>query len=265
MDELNNKILVIPDIHCRKFWRQSIEESKDSVDKVIFLGDYLDPYPEEIKMAPELMECKDFYDAHSNLNMLNDILSLKKENPDKIILLCGNHTCSYIWSKFSAASRTDYQNWEKYHKFFSQNLEYFNLVWTERNTIFSHAGITQGWAETVATELSLTVDLNNPIKSIARYLSNVSLNDILDKKLVKLLGNISRYRGGWSLNGSCEWCDIHEHFSSNLEEPIGEEGIYQIFGHTQLKEPLITDKWACVDCRQGFIFDTITYDCKNCF
>ena len=268
MDKLNNKILVIPDIHCRKFWRQSIEESKDSVDKVIFLGDYLDPYPEEIKMAPELMECNDFYDAHSNLNMLNDILSFKKENPDKVILLCGNHTCSYIWSKFSAASRTDYRNWEKYHKFFSENLEYFNLVWTEGNTIFSHAGISKGWAEEVAVELSLTIDLNNPVKSIAKYLSNVNLNDILDKKLIKLLGDISGYRGGCSLNGSCEWADLREHIdiknSRDSITSIGEEGVYQIFGHTQLKEPLITDKWACVDCREGFIFDTITHEYKSC-
>jgi len=259
--EENNKILVIPDIHCRKFWRQSIEENKDSVDKIIFLGDYLDPYPEEIKMAPELMECNDFYDAHSNLNMLNDILSLKKENPDKVILLCGNHTCSYIWSKFSAASRTDYQNWEKYHKFFLENLDYFNLVWTEENTIFSHAGITQGWAEEVSEKLEVE---EISVMQIAEMLKSIPLKDF-DREYIFLISNISRWRGGWSLNGSCEWCDIHEHFSSNLEEPIGEEGIYQIFGHTQLKEPLITDKWACVDCRQGFIFDTITYECKNCF
>lgn len=261
MDKLNNKILVIPDIHCRKFWRQSIEENIDSVDKIIFLGDYLDPYSEEIKMAPELMECDDFYDAHSNLNMLNDILSLKKENPDKVILLCGNHTCSYIWSKFSAASRTDYKNWELYHKFFLENLDYFNLVWTERNTIFSHAGITQGWTEEISEKLEVE-DIS--VMQIAEMLKSIPLKDF-DREYISLISNISRWRGGWSLNGSCEWCDIHEHFSSNLEEPIGEEGIYQIFGHTQLKEPLITDKWACVDCRQGFIFDTITYDCKNCF
>ena len=46
-----SKYLIIPDIHCRKFWRESINE--DKVDKVIFLGDYLDPYPDEIKSNPE--------------------------------------------------------------------------------------------------------------------------------------------------------------------------------------------------------------------
>ena len=33
------------------------------------------------------------------------------------------------------------------------------------------------------------------------------------------------------------------------------ENIYQIFGHTQLKEPIITDKWACLDCRKAIILD----------
>jgi hypothetical protein len=263
------KVLVLPDIHGRKFWRQAIANNIDKVDKIIFLGDYLDPYGYEIEENSELMECNSFYDSQNLLKMLEDIISLKKNEPNKYILLTGNHTDSYIWSKFHAATRTDYRNWEKYHKFFSQNLEYFNLVWTENDVIFSHAGISEGWATSLAVELSLTINLNNSVKSIARYLSNVNLSNILDKKLIKLLGDISSYRGGDSYYGSCEWADLREHIdiqnstSDNLI-PKGEDGIYQVFGHTQLKSPLITDKWACLDCRQGFIFDTITHECKSC-
>ena len=33
------KILCIPDIHARKFWRQTVADNIDKVDKVIF--DYL--------------------------------------------------------------------------------------------------------------------------------------------------------------------------------------------------------------------------------
>ena len=257
---------MIPDIHGRKFWRKAVANNIGKVDKIIFLGDYLDPYQNEIEENPELMECNDFYDSQNLLMMLEDIISLKKNEPGKYILLTGNHTDSYIWSKFRAASRTDYKNWEKYHKFFSENLEYFNLVWIENNTIFSHAGISEGWAEAVAVELSLTINLNNPVKSIARYLSNVNLNNILDKKLIRLLGNISSYRGGDSYYGSCEWADIMEHidhYQSEVQEklvPLGEDGIYQVFGHTQLQKELITDKWACLDCRKGFIVDTLTHE-----
>ena len=264
-----SKILCIPDLHCRKFWRKPIEIYSDKVDKIIFLGDYLDPYGDEIEENPELMECNSFYDSKNLLKMLEDIVSLKKNEPDKYILLTGNHTDSYIWSKFNAASRTDYRNWEKYHKFFSQNLEYFNLVWIEDNVIFSHAGISEEWAKSLAVELS-PIDLDKPvIKSIAEYLSNVNLN-ILDKKLIELLGDISHYRGGDSYYGSCEWADIREHiekvisYENNTFVGKGDPGIFQVFGHTQLKAPLICDKWACLDCRKAFIFDTETHECKDC-
>ena len=43
------KYLVIPDIHCRNFWRKTINENISSVSKILFLGDYLDPYGEEIQ------------------------------------------------------------------------------------------------------------------------------------------------------------------------------------------------------------------------
>ena len=261
--------MIIPDLHGRKFWRQTIVDNIGKVDKVIFLGDYLDPYEDEIEENPELMECEYFGDSKNLLKMLEDIISLKKNEPDKYILLTGNHTDSYIWSNFHAATRTDYKNWEKYHKFFSQNLDLFNLVWIEDNVIFSHAGISEGWAKAVAVKLSLTINLDKSVKSIVRYLSNVNLNNILDKKLIKLLGDISNYRGGDSYYGSCEWADLREHIDMknstfNNLIPKGEDGIYQVFGHTQLKSPLITDKWACLDCRQGFIFDTITHECKSC-
>ena len=42
---MEKKILIIPDVHGRRFWRDAIES--DDYDKVIFLGDYLDPYPDE--------------------------------------------------------------------------------------------------------------------------------------------------------------------------------------------------------------------------
>ena len=259
------KVLVIPDIHSRKFWRQAIANNIDKVDKIIFLGDYLDPYPEEIKNTPELMECKDFYDSENLLKMLEDIISLKRNEPDKYILLTGNHTDSYIWPKFNAATRTDYKNWEKYHKFFSENLEHFNLVWIENDVIFSHAGISEGWANQVWNYMSRKGELSSVIE-IAVMLQEIPLNEFDG---VSLISDISFYRGGYSQYGSCEWADLREHIdiknsSNNNIIPNGEDGIYQVFGHTQLKSPLITEKWTCLDCRKGFIIDTITHEITEC-
>jgi len=266
-----SKILVIPDIHCRNFWRITVSNNIGKVDKVIFLGDYLDPYADEIDENPESMECKSFYDVQSNLAMLSDILSLKKNEPNKYILLCGNHTCSYIWSKFSAATRTDYRNWELHHKFFSENLEYFNLVWIENDVIFSHAGITKDWANEFWEILGFPENEICTIKEVAEVLKDTPLKNF-NIHYIKAISEISHIRRGESQFGSCEWADIREHidFSRTQEKhkiiPIDDDnsGVFQIFGHNQVKKPIITDKWACLDCRQGFIIDTITHEINKC-
>ena len=267
------KVMIIPDLHGRKFWRKTVSNNIGQVDKVIFLGDYLDPYPEEIVSNPDSMDCKDFYDAQGLLNILNDIISLKKNEPNKYILLTGNHSDSYIWSIFSAATRTDYKHWEEYHKFFSENLKYFNLVWIENNAIFSHAGITEEWAK-VFLENYMKYDESalegiSYVRECAEVLKDTELKDF-NVHYIEAISNISFYRGGPVAEGSCEWADIREHIDMGESRkqgdliPKGEDGIYQVFGHSQLKSPIITDKWACLDCRKGFIFDTITYECKNC-
>jgi hypothetical protein len=268
------KILVIPDIHSRKFWRQTIANNVDKVNKIIFLGDYLDPYSNEIEEHPKLMECEYFGDCQNLLKMLENIVSLKKNEPNKYILLTGNHTDSYIWSKFHAATRTDYKNWEKYHKFFSQNLEYFNLVWIENNVIFSHAGISEGWANEflyhyMKYDEGAELENNSLIFETARVLKDTSLIDF-NRYYINSLSCISSYRWGDAPYGSCEWSDIMEHINqhqSKVEEklvPLGDDEFYQVFGHTLLQKPIITDKWSCLDCRRGFIFDTITHECKDC-
>lgn len=46
-----NKVLIIPDIHGRTFWKEDVTSLLADIDSraidVVFLGDYVDPYPEE--------------------------------------------------------------------------------------------------------------------------------------------------------------------------------------------------------------------------
>ena len=268
------KVLVIPDLHCRKFWRKTISDNIDRVEKVIFLGDYIDPYGDEIENNPETLECEYYDDVYNILQMLNDIISLKKNNPNKYVLLCGNHTDSYIWSKFKASyGRTDYKNWEKYHKFFSQNLEYFNLVYIQDNMIFSHAGITNNWAYEFLDKYmeydESALDGISYVRECAEILRDTPLKDF-NIHYIKAISTISHYRRGDDFYGSCEWADLYEHIDmqNSLKEkkiiPLGEEGIYQIFGHTQIKDLIFTSKWTCLDCKKGFIVDTLTHEITKC-
>ena len=77
------KILIIPDVHGRDFW---IEPCKhiDEFDKVIFLGDYHDPYPFQVSQKTSRHRLRDklipFIEAHK----------------DKVVCLLGNHDRSYL-------------------------------------------------------------------------------------------------------------------------------------------------------------------------
>ena len=41
------RILVIPDIHGETFWKEPVQKYIDQVDRIVFLGDYLDPYTDD--------------------------------------------------------------------------------------------------------------------------------------------------------------------------------------------------------------------------
>lgn len=234
------KILCIPDIHLRKFWRQCIFDNVDKVEKVVFLGDYLDPYNE-----PDLEE--------NAIQMMDNIIGLKKEEPDKYILLLGNHTCHYIWDDYPESSRYSFWSAKKYHNIFCDNLNLFNIGFVQDDVIFTHAGITNEWKEMCFPELS-TLEVGKKLAS-----------EKLTTKAIDFgyLAAISFYRGGYCKSGSCEWADIHEHLNSS-GEPIKYDDCYQIFGHTKVKSPLITDTWACLDCQKGFIINTLTHEITEC-
>jgi predicted phosphodiesterase len=71
------KILIIPDIHGRTFWKETIEKHKDEVDKIIFLGDYLDPYPwENITRKDAIRNLEEIINFISLRQSLLNVISL---------------------------------------------------------------------------------------------------------------------------------------------------------------------------------------------
>ena len=127
------------------------------------------------------------------------------------------------------ADRIDY--WHKYEiRDYLQKMN-LKLIHREGDYLFSHSGVLPKWLKT----------------------NNLTLEDLETLPLDhSSLLNVSSYRGGWSEVGSCIWGDVCEYDAS---EHIPE--IYQIFGHTQLKEDAIIEKdWADLDCRKAFVLDT---------
>lgn len=248
------KFLIIPDVHGRKFWKEPCSEQ---FDKIIFLGDYLDPYEYYEGITPE--------DAYNNFL---EILEFANNN-NNVILLIGNHDWHYFVNLDDC--RMDKARGKEIEQLFVKNIDKFRLFYSYGKYVFSHAGITQEWLNDVAEMALYEYSKWNPgdvppekderakwIEAVSHIdesydfkLFNNSLQNYNDSFYSSPVSMISRERGGWFPHGSLIWADIREHMYSK-----GIPSIYQIFGHTLMKKELISKEFACLDCKSAFILNT---------
>ena len=220
-------ILIIPDVHGRSFWKESCNNWQG---KIIFLGDYHDPYGEYIEGEPNKAELVAFVE---NRRKISDV-----------ICLLGNHDLSY----FNGIGRCRFDSYKQIEVRFlistlNPQLYYIYEDLTSEVTnkyLFSHAGITKDWMDYNDMELK---DLND-----------VNLNNI------SALDHIPYSRGGHNKYGSCVWNDLED-----FKIQTSYKDYYQIFGHSWggRTEPLITDKYAMLDCCKPFVLDTENNELKE--
>ena len=229
-------ILIIPDIHGRLFWISATRKYPDL--PVIFLGDYLDPYTFYEDILPS--------EALANFK---EILDFKKANMDRVTLLFGNHDIHYF-DKDMNSSRKDKEHYEVIHQIFSENLSLFKLAMTARTEgkdfLFTHAGVDIDWLRYRMPEVNPN-DVNHICSSLnERLTTEESLYDFVFNGLM----DVSASRWGYARYPSPVWTDETDHQLMRERLP----NVYQVFGHTQQKaEPVITEQYACLDCRRAFL------------
>ena len=224
-------ILVIPDVHGREFWKEVVDCKK--YERIIFLGDYTDPY--DIEGITDEMAVDNF----------KSIIALKQSNPDKVVLLLGNHDLHYYsdyYYELAGGVRYDPIAAIILQRLFQDNFQDFQLAWETdwggKHYLFSHAGITQSW---------LKRNLHLIRKPDANHLNRL----LLSNEGLEALAQVGEMRLGDYPSGSIVWADAEE---MAVSDPI--PGVYQIVGHSmQYDGPLITDKFACLDCRAAFCLD----------
>ena len=224
--EKRNEILIIPDVHGREFWKEPVKECLGKVRKIVFLGDYLDPYPHE-NIDPEIA-----------INNFKEIIELKRSNPDDIILLYGNHDChytNYMGMDIFPCSRYSRFYAQDIKPLFENNKDLFRLFYKNDKYVFSHAGIEKEWMK--------------------KYCKCNSLGELLENenKAKGCLWIVSCLRGGFENFGSPVWSDVRE-FRNEFD------GTFQIFGHTQMEKEYFgpipgNENFVCLDCRKCFILD----------
>ncbi len=145
----DKNIAIVPDVHGKTFWKE-VKEKVDSLDEIVFLGDYFDSYygvsrEEELKNFLEIIE-------------------FKKSYPDKVTLFLGNHDVGYLLDlrcsrQASGEMRTAIK------KSFKNNLHLFKLTHCvslgNKTYLFSHAGITKKWLGLIKNELDKAKTMGN--------------------------------------------------------------------------------------------------------
>lgn len=248
------KYLIIPDVHGRTFWKEPVNSllSLDTDSKIIFLGDYHDPYPHEWGDDPELVWDAKNSCLEDSISNFKEILDLKKQYPDRVTLLIGNHDCGYAISEDICSSRMDRLHRQELEKIFKDNKELFQIAEecdiAGKHFVFSHAGILKEWASLF---FGISV-VQKPDFNIVDRLNNAWLTD--DYGVLDTLGVYDYYRGYCGAKyGSPVWSDIRSWVRVTPEETFG----YNIVGHTQLDEkPLVLDQIADLDVRRAFYLDS---------
>lgn len=227
----NIKLIIVPDVHGRTFWEDVFKFDAE----IVFLGDYLDPYPYE-EIYP--------WDALDNFT---HILSFAKGNP-RVHLLIGNHDLAYVKDPKMCQNRIDRANYDEIHKLFIGNEGLFSLAYectiNGKHFFLSHAGITPGWhkAHSNIFKRSFSESLN------ADYINRL----YLDGSLNGILGEVGYKRYGSNKHGSIVWADIYEHEEAHQD---CQTDTIQIVGHTQrVESPLRIE-------RPNFVYDV---DIRQC-
>lgn len=211
------KIVAIGDTHGRRNWFFIKERVKDA-DKIVFIGDYFDTH--------------ESVSATVQINNFERILEFKKENPDKVVLLLGNHDFHYIRSD---GPYSGYQN--KYALEIGDVLNkavdtgLVQVAYEADGWIFTHAGITKTWANLWGIDPKKP-NLSGQINGLF-YRTPFAFNFTFGKS-----GDVY---GGAVENGPL-WVRPEALVSDKIE------GFEQAVGHTTQQKLTFVDKLAFIDC-----------------
>ena len=235
------KYLIVPDVHCHELWKTPVKNILENTDgKVIFLGDYLDGYPDEWEYGVD-------YEVKGVQN-LREIIKTKKDYPERVILLQGNHDSTYTIGESVCCCRTDYLHKSEITKIFEDNWGDFKIahedIINNKHFIFSHAGLLKGYFKEQFPNINF--EKINPVE----FLNNAWL--VKDYSVLYALGVYDYYRGyGGVKYASPVWSDVRSWIDLKEEDSFG----FNVVGHTRVMRPIMLETIACLDCQQCFYID----------
>lgn len=141
------KTVIIGDVHGKTCWREVLKEQQDA-DKVVFIGDYFD--------------CFENISTLSQISNFRAIVELKKADPNKYVILIGNHDWHYMrnFEGYNPYSGFQVYTWQDIQETIESAKQYLQICHVQDNFLFSHAGVSKAWS------WKNSIDLSNIEKSV---------------------------------------------------------------------------------------------------
>lgn len=145
------KIIAVGDVHGRSFWK--LIASAQAFDKLVILGDYFDSFD---------------ISASEQMNNFIELVTYKRANPDKVVLLIGNHDFHYL--PVAMAAFEVYTGFQQRFAFqisqlLEENKNLLQMCYKWENYLFTHAGVTHAWLNDVGhCEEEIDVFINELFK-----------------------------------------------------------------------------------------------------
>jgi predicted MPP superfamily phosphohydrolase len=211
------KILTIGDIHGKNVWKKfedipqllTYVGFEPDYDYYVFMGDYTDAFD---KTNVEI------------LHNLKEIIEFKKNYPQNVVLLIGNHDVPYMMGYERKYWCTGHRSEATFdlNLLFKENRELFQLAFQYENYLWTHAGVHRGWYTYTFLKQ------NKPfIDGLATVADN--LNHAFDYRL-DCIFDVGMKRGGYKQVGGPLWADKMETWYKPLNN------YHQIVGHTRVNK-----------------------------
>ena len=227
------KIAIIGDVHGRSNW---LKIPFGQYDKVIFMGDYLDPYGNRTS-----------YDE--TWEAFQRVLNYRDRCPEKVVCLFGNHDQHYLEECSSHGSRHDSYMAERYnlnevfHRLLNESK--LKLAYHISNTdiLCVHAGISHYWYNTHILGKDWDVAMKEPVISIKPHdpeaVANLAqqLNQYSHPEYLGFVdGPFDVY--GYDRHQGFLWWRCMTQWGAGLQEDDMLGGFTMVMGHTQVRELL---------------------------
>lgn len=148
------KITVIGDIHGKDIWKQIVNDNPDT-NLFVFLGDYFD--------------CFEPITTEQQVNNFKDIIEFKKQNPERVVVLVGNHDFHYM-----EGVKETYSGYQKNGSWVIQlvlkeALPFMQMCHIQDGFMFTHAGVSDTWLKNVGYDFDNPAKLDEFINDLFKY------------------------------------------------------------------------------------------------